>query len=302
MTLAVGDGANDVNMLTSAHIGVGISGKEGQAAVTASDYAIGQFKYLKPLIFYHGREAYRRNAYVTLYTFYKNILVALPQLWFGFFSQFSGQLVIENYLAQFYNTNFTALPIILYGLFDFEYTREEFLSDHKRYRPGLRCQYYNSRVFWRWFFYAVWQSVFLFFLSFFCMQFNPSSDGKIAGLYLVGNLCYGLTIILVNVKIVQSSYLHNFWTFFILSGTIASYFMMYWFFSLFTWNGLFGLFWPTFTFPEAAFMTFLIVFMLFPLDSFFYFVTSGARRYMDEREDKMEEARKLEEMEGIEQE
>ena len=29
-TLAIGDGANDVNMITAAHIGVGISGKEGQ--------------------------------------------------------------------------------------------------------------------------------------------------------------------------------------------------------------------------------------------------------------------------------
>jgi phospholipid-transporting ATPase len=29
-TLAIGDGANDVNMITAAHIGIGISGKEGQ--------------------------------------------------------------------------------------------------------------------------------------------------------------------------------------------------------------------------------------------------------------------------------
>jgi len=28
-TLAIGDGANDVNMITAAHIGVGISGLEG---------------------------------------------------------------------------------------------------------------------------------------------------------------------------------------------------------------------------------------------------------------------------------
>ena len=28
-TLAIGDGANDVNMITSAHIGIGISGLEG---------------------------------------------------------------------------------------------------------------------------------------------------------------------------------------------------------------------------------------------------------------------------------
>ena len=41
ITLAIGDGANDVNMITAAHIGVGISGVEGQQAVSASDYAIG---------------------------------------------------------------------------------------------------------------------------------------------------------------------------------------------------------------------------------------------------------------------
>lgn len=29
-TLAIGDGANDVNMITAAHIGVGILGLEGQ--------------------------------------------------------------------------------------------------------------------------------------------------------------------------------------------------------------------------------------------------------------------------------
>jgi P-type E1-E2 ATPase len=30
VTLAIGDGANDVNMITEAHVGVGISGLEGQ--------------------------------------------------------------------------------------------------------------------------------------------------------------------------------------------------------------------------------------------------------------------------------
>lgn len=28
-TLAIGDGANDVNMITAAHVGIGISGLEG---------------------------------------------------------------------------------------------------------------------------------------------------------------------------------------------------------------------------------------------------------------------------------
>lgn len=30
ITLAIGDGANDVNMITAAHVGIGIKGLEGQ--------------------------------------------------------------------------------------------------------------------------------------------------------------------------------------------------------------------------------------------------------------------------------
>lgn len=40
-TLSIGDGANDVNMITAAHVGVGISGLEGQQASRAADYSIG---------------------------------------------------------------------------------------------------------------------------------------------------------------------------------------------------------------------------------------------------------------------
>ena len=39
-TLAIGDGANDVSMIQTADIGVGISGQEGMQAVMASDFAI----------------------------------------------------------------------------------------------------------------------------------------------------------------------------------------------------------------------------------------------------------------------
>lgn len=55
VTLAIGDGANDVAMIKAAHIGVGISGREGMAAVLASDYAIGQFRFLTRLLLIHGR-------------------------------------------------------------------------------------------------------------------------------------------------------------------------------------------------------------------------------------------------------
>ena len=97
-TLAIGDGANDVNMITAAHIGIGISGLEGQQAARAADYSIGQFRFLKNLLFVHGREAYRRNSYLILYMFYKNVLYVLPIFWYGTESLFSGTQIYDNYL------------------------------------------------------------------------------------------------------------------------------------------------------------------------------------------------------------
>jgi phospholipid-translocating ATPase len=41
LTLAIGDGGNDVRMIQEANIGVGISGREGLQAARAADYSIG---------------------------------------------------------------------------------------------------------------------------------------------------------------------------------------------------------------------------------------------------------------------
>lgn len=68
-TLAIGDGANDVPMIIAAHVGIGISGQEGAQAARAADFSITQFRFLKNLMFTHGREAYRRNSLIVLYTF-----------------------------------------------------------------------------------------------------------------------------------------------------------------------------------------------------------------------------------------
>jgi phospholipid-transporting ATPase len=76
-------------MITTAHIGVGISGKEGQQAARAADYAIGQFKFLRNLLLVHGRECYRRNSYLICFMFYKNFIFIIPQFWYGILNAFS---------------------------------------------------------------------------------------------------------------------------------------------------------------------------------------------------------------------
>ena len=67
-----GDGANDVSMIQTADIGIGICGQEGMQAVMASDFALARFRFLRKLLLVHGHWCYDRLARMTLYMWYKN--------------------------------------------------------------------------------------------------------------------------------------------------------------------------------------------------------------------------------------
>lgn len=80
--LSIGDGANDVSMILEANVGVGIFGKEGRQAANNADFAIGEFKFLRRLLFVHGRWNYIRQANVFLYSMHKNMVITLTLFWF----------------------------------------------------------------------------------------------------------------------------------------------------------------------------------------------------------------------------
>ena len=200
VTLSIGDGANDVNMILQAHVGVGIFGKEGQQAARSADYAIGQFKFLKPLLFIHGREAYRRNSFLMAYTFYKNVLYVVPQYYFGFNSAFSGQTLYEPVIYQLYNITMTSLPIMWFALFDFEYTKEIFMAKCKLYKLGMQSECFSSKIFIMWLLYALVHGAIIYAVSMIALV-RPSvkqSDGQDLGFWVAGMTCYGAAVLVVN--------------------------------------------------------------------------------------------------------
>lgn len=71
VTLAIGDGANDIAMIQEAHVGIGITGKEGLQAARVSDYSMAQFRFLLKFLLVHGRWNYIRTCKYVLGTFWK---------------------------------------------------------------------------------------------------------------------------------------------------------------------------------------------------------------------------------------
>lgn len=116
--LSIGDGANDVAMLQTADVGVGIMGKEGRQAVNNSDYAFSQFRFLVPLLLVHGNLSYYRLARLIKYSFYKNITFAFVMFYYQFYNGFSGQALVDSITAAVFNVAFTSLPIMLFSVLD----------------------------------------------------------------------------------------------------------------------------------------------------------------------------------------
>ncbi|KAJ3331183.1 hypothetical protein HDU76_003844 [Blyttiomyces sp. JEL0837] len=158
VTLAIGDGANDIPMLQSAHVGVGITGREGLAASRASDYSIAQFRFLQPLLFVHGRYAYVRISLFTLGTFYKCFTFYLTQLLFQIWTGWSGTSLYEQWTLALYNVAFTLLPVIVVGVFEKDLNRSTLLGVPELYQFGMNNRGLNTWVFLQWMVQATWHA------------------------------------------------------------------------------------------------------------------------------------------------
>uniref|UniRef100_A0A671XQG0 Phospholipid-transporting ATPase n=1 Tax=Sparus aurata TaxID=8175 RepID=A0A671XQG0_SPAAU len=194
ITLAIGDGANDVGMIQTAHVGVGISGNEGLQAANSSDYSIAQFKYLKNLLLVHGAWNYNRVAKCILYCFYKNIVLYIIEIWFAFVNGFSGQILFERWCIGLYNVIFTALPPLTLGIFERSCRKENMLKYPELYKTSQNAMGFNTKVFWAHCLNGLFHSVILFWFPLKAFQHDTVfGNGRTPDYLLLGNMVYTVT-------------------------------------------------------------------------------------------------------------
>ncbi|KAH0516117.1 Phospholipid-transporting ATPase IA [Microtus ochrogaster] len=191
ITLAIGDGANDVSMIQTAHVGVGISGNEGLQAANSSDYSIAQFKYLKNLLMVHGAWNYNRVSKCILYCFYKNIVLYIIEIWFAFVNGFSGQILFERWCIGLYNVMFTAMPPLTLGIFERSCRKENMLKYPELYKTSQNALDFNTKVFWVHCLNGLFHSVILFWFPLKALQYGTVfGNGKTSDYLLLGNFVY----------------------------------------------------------------------------------------------------------------
>jgi magnesium-transporting ATPase (P-type) len=201
ITLSIGDGANDVNMIQTARIGVGISGKEGPQAAQASDFEIAQFRFLQQLLFIHGRYGYRRICTFICYYFYKNITLVFSEIWFAIVCGFSGQIFFLDWLPMLYNILWTSWPCML-GFAFYKDIKEEVCIEYPNIFGAGSCNaYFSFGIFWKWLIFAVIHGTMCFWYSILCFQEAFEGSAKDAGLWFISTVSFSTVIMLVNLKL-----------------------------------------------------------------------------------------------------
>lgn len=197
VTLAIGDGANDIAMIQSADIGIGIAGKEGLQASRSSDYSIGQFRFLLKLLLVHGRYNYVRTSKFVLCTFYKEVTFYLTQLIYQRFTMFSGTSLYESWSLSMFNTLFTSLPVLCIGMFEKDLKPITLLTVPELYSTGRSSQGFNLFVFLQWVILGAGSALMVTFLNVKIWGETALTDNTI---YPLGLVNYTAIVFLINIK------------------------------------------------------------------------------------------------------
>ncbi|PSS05237.1 hypothetical protein BD289DRAFT_400131 [Coniella lustricola] len=199
LTLAIGDGANDLAMIAEAHVGIGISGREGLQAARVADYAISQFRFLQRLLLVHGRWNYARTANFVLWTFWKEMLFYLPQEIFTRWTGFTGTSLYESWSLTVLNVLFTSLCVIIPGVWEQDLSAETLLAVPELYVYGQRGEALNFSKYFGWMLGAGVESVLLFFGCWAAYGvFGQLGGLRDDGLFAFGNLVFSACIVWTN--------------------------------------------------------------------------------------------------------
>ena len=207
ITLAIGDGANDIAMIQEAHVGIGITGKEGLQAARTSDYSIAKFRFLTKLLLVHGRWNYIRTCKYTLGTFWKEMLFYLTQALYQRYAGYTGTSLYESWSLSLFNTLFTSLPVIFMGIFEQDLSASTLMAVPELYHSLGHCNAgFKIKIYLAWVAMAASQAIIVFFIM--LGLFGQTMFTTDNGLYAMGALTFTACIFVIAMKM-QYWELHN---------------------------------------------------------------------------------------------
>ncbi|KAI5857450.1 phospholipid-translocating P-type ATPase [Durotheca rogersii] len=199
LTLAIGDGSNDIAMIQASHVGIGISGREGLQAARVADYSIAQFRFLQRLLLVHGRWMYLRTAKYILATFWKELVFYIVQAQYQRWNGYTGTSIYEAWSLTVFNALFTSLPVIMLGMFEQDLKAETLLAVPELYTFGQRNQGFNFKKYLAWSLSGAVDTVIIYMVVWGFFKDILFTENN--SLFPFGQLAFTVAVVVINVKI-----------------------------------------------------------------------------------------------------
>jgi len=152
--LCIGDGGNDVSMITSADVGIGLEGKEGSQASLAADFSLKSFSDVADLMFFHGRRCYKNSAKMSHIIFHRGIIQSTIQAIFCALIRFYPISILQGKLPTLFIL-ITIFPLF-WIIFDEDISRDMAMKYPELYKELREHNLLNLDQF----LLTVWISVF----------------------------------------------------------------------------------------------------------------------------------------------
>lgn len=199
LTLSIGDGGNDLAMIAEAHVGVGISGREGLQAARVADYSVAQFRFLARLLLVHGHWNYSRTARFVLATFWKEMYFYTGTIAYQYFVGYTGTSLYEMWSLTALNTLFTSLCTIAPALWEQDLSATTLLAVPELYTFGQQNLGLNVSKYLGWMLGGLIEGLVTFFSCWASVGvFGVTGD---IGMYALGNLAFSIAMMWTNWKL-----------------------------------------------------------------------------------------------------
>lgn len=215
--LAIGDGANDVDMINAAHVGVGILGAEGSGAANSSDFKIPQFKVLQKLLLVHGRQNYNRMALLVAFMFYKNAFFTLAQYAYVARSAWSGQRFYMEAATQAFNLLYTGVPVLFVAVMDQSADADTAQRFPALYRASQRGDRLSVKLFMLWIISAAFEAT---VTSLFTEHGMRVPLGASPSVYELGTAVFSLVVVVATVRLALHTSMHHWMYQFLLAASV----------------------------------------------------------------------------------
>ena len=191
-------------------MGVGILGKEGAHAAMSADYVLHRFYHLIYLIFLQGRYNFYRTAKVCYFSFYKNMLYSVPQIFYSYYALNTGQTLYVAIFQSTFNLLYTSLPPLVAGWYEKDLPDDLVLAHPESYQSFKQETIFDFPHFARWILTSIYQGIVLYLFIHYAVMGSGNgggdimSDGREVYLWLYGTLILFAVILLSNLKMTTS--------------------------------------------------------------------------------------------------